>query len=197
MHSDQGNSLTQKDLHLVRISLLGATGRLGELGKALEEASSDGVTSEEIKEALLEIYLFAGYPRAINALRTMHDTLGIEGSETEEVEGGDESEEDPVELERKGLELMELIYGRSLPSLLSNMKVLHADLARWMVREGYGKVLTRPGLSVKTRELCVVAILRALDCVPQLEAHMKGAVNAGARVEEIREALDLADALTQ
>jgi len=193
MQKSQGKHLTIHDQHLVRISLLGATGKLRELGEALKEASNDGVTPDTMKEALLETYLFVGYPRAINALRTLRDTLGFGNPEA--LDGLSSTDLDPDELERKGLELMELIYGRSLPSLLSNMKEIHADLARWMVIEGYGKVLSRPGLSVKTRELCVVAILRAMDCTPQLEAHMKGAVNAGADEGEISHTLELADRL--
>jgi len=190
MHESQRKHLTIHDLHLVRISLLGAAGRLNELGKALKDASDDSVTQVEIKEALLETYLFAGYPRAINALRTLRDTLGDQ--DPEKSGSGVGTNEDPVVLERKGLELMELIYGKSLPSLLSNMDEIHSDLARWMVVEGYGKVLTRPGLSVKTRELCVVGILRAMDCEPQLEAHIKGAENAGANEGEIADVLELA-----
>jgi len=193
MRTSQGKQLTNHDLHLVRISLLGATGKLEELGKALNDASDDGVKLEEIKEALLETYLFAGYPRAINALRTLRDTLGVRDPDEPNPSAG--TDEDPAELEQKGLELMELIYGKSLPSLLSNMKEIHSDLARWMVMEGYGKVLTRPGLSVKTRELCVVAILKAMDCKPQLEAHLKGALNAGANEGELSHALELADRL--
>ena len=180
-------------IHLIQISLCAATGSLEDLGAAIREALSEKVRQSEIREAILETYLFAGYPRAINALAALQKESEGMDSDTATASSEEASlSEDPESLEERGLRLMDLIYGRSLPSLLSNMKALDPDLARWIVREGYGKVLARPGLDVKARELCVVAILRVMDSVPQLEAHMKGAMNAGAGREEIDGALALA-----
>jgi len=197
MKESRGKSLTQKDLHLILISLYGATGRLDGLSSALERAAGAGVDPAQIREALLQIYLFAGYPRAINAFRALNEILGRDDLTGENLPDAEGVDEDPGVLDRKGLILMKLIYGKSLPSLLSNMRTLHKDLATWMIREGYGKVLSRPGLSVRARELCVVAILKALDCTPQLEAHIRGAENVGATGEEIAEALSLADRFTE
>lgn len=179
---------------LIRISLCAVTGRLEELGCVIREALARGVSFAAIREALLETYLFAGYPKAINALSALKEAT--EGTEqAAAVVQGEETalSEDPDELEKRGLGLMELIYGKSLPSLLSNMRELDPDLARWIVQEGYGKVLSRPGLDVKTRELCVIAILKVMDTLPQLEAHVKGAMNAGAGKDEIDTALALAE----
>lgn len=61
-----------------------------------------------------------------------------------------------------------------------------------MVVEGYGKVLGRPGLSLAVRELCVVALLVHQDAGPQLYAHLRGALNAGASELEVESALALA-----
>lgn len=174
------------------ISIFGATGDENRLRAAIGDALGDGVHPDEAREALLQTYLFAGYPRAINALGVLADTLGDRTGRSGHGDTPEEPVEEPQILEEKGLELMRLIYGRSLENLLSNMRVLHPDLARWIVREGYGKVLTRPGLSVRDRELCVVAILRALGCDRQLEAHRRGAQNAGASDLEISRAVELA-----
>lgn len=54
---------------------------------------------------------------------------------------------------------------------------------------GWGDIWSRPGLDLKIRSLCTVAMLTAL-CRPQyLAIHIKGALNNGATKEEIREVL--------
>lgn len=61
-----------------------------------------------------------------------------------------------------------------------------------MLAEGYGKVLGRPGLELRVRELCIVALLVGLDAEPQLYAHLRGALNVGASPAEVDEAVRIA-----
>jgi 4-carboxymuconolactone decarboxylase len=61
-----------------------------------------------------------------------------------------------------------------------------------MVVEGYGKVLGRPGLELRVRELCIAALLAVLGATRQLHSHLRGALNAGASCEEVEHALALA-----
>lgn len=58
-----------------------------------------------------------------------------------------------------------------------------------MVVEGYGKVLGRPGLDLPVRELCIVALLAVLGAPRQLHSHLRGALNAGAFVEQVEMAV--------
>jgi alkylhydroperoxidase/carboxymuconolactone decarboxylase family protein YurZ len=57
------------------------------------------------------------------------------------------------------------------------------------LNEGYGKVLGRSGLDLATRELCIAALLAGMDAEPQLYAHLRGALNAGAGEDDVEEAL--------
>jgi alkylhydroperoxidase/carboxymuconolactone decarboxylase family protein YurZ len=50
----------------------------------------------------------------------------------------------------------------------------------WMELEGYGKVLSRPGLDVIDRELAIVACLMIEHRPAQLHSHIRGALNVGA-----------------
>ena len=56
--------------------------------------------------------------------------------------------------------------------------------------DGYGKVLGRPGLDLKTRELCIGAQLAGMDATRQLHAHLRGCLNVGATVDEVDAALE-------
>src|SRR5690606_19569500 len=64
------------------------------------------------------------------------------------------------------------------------------DLARWVVEFGYGTVVSRPGLDLRTRELATIAALTALGHAPsQLRVHIKGALNVGCEPREILEVI--------
>ena len=54
---------------------------------------------------------------------------------------------------------------------------------------GWGSTWQREGLDMKTRSLVTVAMLAALKAPQELKGHIRGALNNGATVEEIREVL--------
>ena len=66
---------------------------------------------------------------------------------------------------------------------------IHPDLDKWMLQTGYGRVLSRPGLTPRLRELCVIAVLTGQNVTPQLFSHLRGAVNVGASVAECESVL--------
>jgi 4-carboxymuconolactone decarboxylase len=57
-----------------------------------------------------------------------------------------------------------------------------------MIAEGYGRVLSRPGLGALERELLTVAALAALGWEPQLASHLLGARRLGASLAQLRRA---------
>jgi 4-carboxymuconolactone decarboxylase len=65
------------------------------------------------------------------------------------------------------------------------MAGFHPELAAWILEDGYGKVLSRPILSIRERELIVVAVLSALRLPKQLESHVRGALRVGATKDEV------------
>ncbi len=76
------------------------------------------------------------------------------------------------------------IYGKHYEKLVENMHQLHPDLGEWMIWEGYGKVLSRPFLSPRVRELLIVAMTAVLQVERQFHSHVKGALHVGASREE-------------
>lgn len=132
-----------------------------------------------VEETILQSYVFAGYPRALNAFTLWRRLSGAQAPSA--------TSEDWAALEARGDEVCRRVYGRVYGRLRRNIARLHPDLDRWMVVEGYGKILGRPGLDLKWRELSAVAALAALGVRPQLHAHLQGAMNIGvprARIDE-------------
>jgi 4-carboxymuconolactone decarboxylase len=145
------------------------------------QAAAGTVATEEM---LLQSYLFLGYPRALQGLMTWREVSGTAAQA--------EAAEDAHTWEARGEEVCRTVYGGQYERLRANVARLHADMERWMVHEGYGKVLGRPGLELPARELCIVAMLVVQDAPAQLYSHLRGALNAGAKPGDVEAALELA-----
>jgi 4-carboxymuconolactone decarboxylase len=83
------------------------------------------------------------------------------------------------------------VYGRAYHKLLVNLRTLHPALEDLVLVDAYGKVIGRPGLDLKRRELTTVAALAVLGTAQQLHSHLRGALNTGATGEEVDAVLGL------
>ncbi|NQV16369.1 hypothetical protein HQ531_12985, partial [bacterium] len=146
-------------------------------GSALDEwlPSCNGILDQEaIEEAVLQTLLFAGFPKAIEALKHVRRYFPQTGSE-KHVE----------DHQTAGNKTSRIIYGKHHQRLKEVMDELHPDLRRWMIEDGYGRVLSRRGLSLQDREISVVASLMASGMVNQFRAHVRGALFSGLKAVDI------------
>lgn len=152
-------------------------------GYFIDLAITERIPVIKIKEIILQNYLFCGFPNAIEALivlnRIMHD-MKIKDENFDEQRSAEQIRQD-------GLDLCQRIYCKNYTKLIKNMNHLSSDLSQWMIMEGYGKVLSRPILSARERELAVIAALAALRRERQLISHIRGAVHVGSNKNEITE----------
>lgn len=126
------------------------------------------------------LVLYAGYPAVLEGVRVLAERWPARARR---------SREGTVEQwRRRGAALCRRVYGPVYSTLLARVRAMHPDLAVWMVEQGYGRVLSRPGLGVVERELVAVAVLAAGGWERQLTSHLIGAVRVGARPMEIRAA---------
>ena len=72
---------------------------------------------------------------------------------------------------------------------LNNATEFTQPLQDFVNEHAWGGVWTRKGLDRKTRSLITLAALTALKCPQELKGHVRGALNNGCSIEEIREAL--------
>jgi 4-carboxymuconolactone decarboxylase len=171
--------------HLVRIAGAIAGSPEGQVRAVMSDAleSIDPVAVEEI---ILQSYLFAGFPRALNAARAWRAV-----SERAAPEADAESSVANLDMWRDlGERTCAIIYGDSYEKLRENIRQLHPALDEWMIVDGYGKVLSRPGVDLRTRELCIVAACAVSGQQRQLHSHLHGALNAGSSAAEVAGVFD-------
>lgn len=170
---------------LVELSIVIATAREPELRAGMRRVAESGVNPEWVEELILQSYIFAGFPRALNAAREWRRASGLPAPRFDSDAHGDR-----YELWReRGEATCATVYGAAYERLRANVRELHPALDEWMIVEGYGKLLGRPGLDLSRRELCIVAVCGALDQERQLHAHLHGALNAGATPAAIQDTL--------
>ena len=171
--------------HLVRIAGAIAGSPEGQVRSLMSEAI-DEVDPVSVEEIILQSYLFAGFPRTLNAMRVWR-VVSERPAPTTDPEA---AAEDFDLWRRRGAETCAIVYGEAYEKLRQNVRGLHPALDEWMIVDGYGKVLARPGVDLRTRELCVVAACAVSGQQRQLHSHLHGALNAGSTVGEIAAVLD-------
>ena len=174
---------------LVRLAAAVAQGDVSELQERLAAAQGAGVSSLWIEELLLQSMLVVGYPLALVAFAVWRESAGPTA------EGGHAAEplahEDWQAWADRGAAVCREVYGRAYHKLLLNLRALHPALEDLVLVDAYGKVIGRPGLDLKRRELATVAAIAVLGAAQQLHSHLRGALNTGASAEEVEAVLEL------
>ncbi|ACC98430.1 Decarboxylase family protein [Elusimicrobium minutum Pei191] len=68
-------ALTPRQQSIAKIAALTAVGDLDKLNKALHEGLDNKLTINEIKEVLIQMYAYSGFPRSLNAINTFIGVL--------------------------------------------------------------------------------------------------------------------------
>ncbi len=121
-----------------------------------------------IEEAILQTLLFAGFPKTIEALKQLRNHFPVR-------HGSRHVNDHKL----AGEKTSKIIYGEYHSKLKRVMDALHPDLTRWMIEDGYGRVLSRSGLTLQEREISVLASLMTSGMINQFKAHIRGALYAG------------------
>jgi 4-carboxymuconolactone decarboxylase len=168
---------------LARFAATMALGDADAARAALRSARRAGARRVAAEETALMLMLYAGYPAALEGLRTLNEAWPGRPRRTREGT--------PARWRAAGERLCARVYGPTYARLVPAVRALHPDLAVWMIEHGYGRVLSRPGLSAHDRELITVAALAALDWPRQLRSHVLGARLVGANKRAIDKALEI------
>ena len=135
-----------------------------------------------VEEALLQCVLFCGFPRTISAFEQCNQAWPVDDPPA----GGGLAHDEQL---AAGDQLFSAIYGKNDTAVRDMLKGFHHELHDFVLEAAYGRILSRPNLASKTRELIAAAVLSVQGQTRQFAGHARGAFHLGASQEEIHEAL--------
>lgn len=174
----QTTPLTERQLAIVPIAGLSATGDLERLKPAIAQGLDKGLTVSEVREIFAHQHAYAGFPRALNGIITLQTVL------KERADAGvrDEAGQDATPLTnpdyyRLGREtLLTMGNDKAANSVLFDFPGIDHALKAHL----FGYLFHRDNLSHVNRQLVTVSTLSALGNVnAQLTSHLKNTQNLG------------------
>ncbi len=178
--------LSVKQQSMVPIAAFTANGDLPKLRTALGDGLDAGWTINEIKEVLVQLYAYAGFPRSLNALNTFLDVL--DERQRRGIADAIGSEPGPFPQGKSSIELGREIMTRLVGHPPTGRHIAFCPTIETFL-EGhlFGDILGRDNLDVQSREIATISALATLDAVnPQLTSHLNAGFNVGLTEAQLR-----------
>lgn len=168
-------NLDSKQQSLISISSLTAKGDLENLDTALVEGLEAGLTVNEIKEVMVHLYAYCGFPRSLRGLRTFIKVLDERRSNGIEDNLG--AEASPIEDTRpkydKGKAILEDLLQTKLDGPPADYAQFAPVIEVFLKEHLFSDIFERDVLNYRQRELVTVSVLITIGGVePMLHSHM-------------------------
>lgn len=190
---EASGALSARQQCIVPIAALTATGDLERLRAALVEGLEAGLTVNEIKEVLVHLYAYTGFPRSLNGINTFMAVLEERRAGGIADEVGREAGPVPADLDRDA-------YGARVRARLAGSEVipppsgyqLFAPIIDVFLKEHlFADLFARDVLDFESRELATISALASMiGTAGQLSFHLGAAMNAGLSQDQMRAWLD-------
>ena len=185
MSSEQ--SLSRKQQGIVPIAAAMALGDMPQLDEALNRGLDAGLAVSEVKEVLVQLYAYTGFPRSLNALGQLMKVLDARKQRGIRDSAGRE----PTALP-SGSDVLALGTANQTKLLGGPVKGPLFDFAPaiddFLKRHLFGDIFARDNLDWQSRELATVGALAALPGVEsQLLSHVGVSMNVGLTAAQLRE----------
>ncbi|MGE5803065.1 MAG: carboxymuconolactone decarboxylase family protein [Gemmatimonadota bacterium] len=173
------DQLNAKQRRIVTIAAFTAVGDLPKLKIALNDGLDAGLTINEIKEILVQMYAYAGFPRSLNGITTFMDVLAErEQKGMRDVAGAQPS---PLPAHMTSIELGAEIRERLIGGPATGKYIAFApEIDAFLKGHLFGDIFGRDNLDFQSREIATISALAALgDVNPQLQSHFNVGFNTG------------------
>lgn len=151
-------------------------------------ALNTGSSINEVKEVILQMSVYSGFPSCINAMNALKEVL--KERESQGIKDNQGNVPNAQQTERLQLGEQELTQLDSLQ--VKRLKDAYGDfspeLIKFTLEYGYGDIFSRDNLSKKHRQIATIAALTALgNAQPQLKFHINAGLNIGVTEDEVKE----------
>lgn len=184
--SNEGLSIQQQNT--VKISALTAVGDLTNLKKSLNEGLDAGLTVTEIKETLVHLYAYCGFPRSIRGLQTFMEVLAERKAKGINDKQGNEASainSDGSKYERGKAILGELTNAKQ-DGPLTGYSAFAPVIDTFLKEHLFADIFERDVLTYAQRELVTISVLSAIGGVePMLRGHLSISLNVGLTPQQL------------
>ena len=177
--------LTPQQQAIAAAAATAAVGDLDKLSKAFNRALDAGVSVNELKELVLQLYAYTGFPRCLNASATLEKVFKERQAQGKQDATGEEPKTIPAGTDKYELGLSNLaaMMGADIPS---RPAAFIQDTDTFLKEHLFADIFARGVLTNEQRELITVSTLTALGNVnAQLQSHMGLAMNVGVTPQQI------------
>ncbi len=183
--------LTPQDFNLARASACAAIGYRSGLERALDDSLNAGVAPAELREILVQVYAYCGFPRSLNALAAFMNVLKARGEYDAFLKTSAESPK--IDSLKVGAQNQTKLVGREVKNEIFEFA---PAIDEYLKAHLFGDIFSRPAASWRDRELATIAMLAARYGVErQLNAHKAIAKNNGLTDEQLAEVVKISEAV--
>jgi 4-carboxymuconolactone decarboxylase len=188
------NNLSAKEKSIVYISSLAAKGDLGRLKTELNAGLEAGLTTNEIKEVLVHLYAYCGFPRSIRGLQTFMEVLNERKAKGIIDDIGKEASpltDDKGKYER-GKKILGELTKTPQPDKLVGYAAFAPIIDTFLKEHLFAAIFERDVLTYAQRELVTISVIATIgDADPMLQSHLGISLNMGITPGQLREFVNI------
>ena len=179
-------ALSPKQQSIVTIAAFTAKGDLEKLKIALNEGLDAGLTINEIKEVLVQMYAYTGFPRSLNAISTFITVMDERGKKGLRDELGREAS--PLPSNKSRIELGTEIQTRLIGAPATGGYIAFTPaIDEFLKGHLFGDIFGRDNLDFQSREIATISALASMEGVnAQLQGHFNVGFNVGLSQAQMR-----------
>ena len=172
--------------HLIILSVMTSLQAYTHIKEQTLRALDNGVTPEEIKEAVYQAAPYCGYIKALSAVEYVDKAFNERNIHTLKSQAT-VNEDNRYE---RGLEVQRSIFGPEIGTITDDMPASQRLITEYLSGICFGDFYTRGILDVKTRELLTLSVLVANGgCESQIGSHTLGNLAVGNTEDQILSAI--------
>ncbi len=185
-----GEVISDKEQSIADIAYYAAAGQQVKLADAIGLGLDQGLSVNEAKEILIQLYAYCGFPRSLNALSTLMNTTNARKALGKKDKIGTDPEVlKDVNMLKKGEETQTELVGAKVEGPLFDFVPTIND---YLKSHLFGDIFSRGVLSHTEREIATIAALSAIEGVePQLNAHIAIGKRSGLSDDKVNAILAL------
>ncbi len=182
--------LNQRQRGIVAISAFATNGDLDKLASALNAGLDGGLTVNEIKEVLVQLYAYVGFPRSLNAIHTLMGVLEDRQSKGITDEEGPEASPLPADMDKDdyGAKVRAKLAGRDEIPAPSGYQLFAPVIDAFLKQHLFADIFARDNLDYASRELATISALASMTgTAGQLRFHLGAAMTTGLSEAQLRD----------